>query len=84
MSQRYFTREDNRRDLLRIVYGACGCDTSEPLPRALTRLARAPTDLVEEGAREGGGLDATAPGAAAVQARLDERASAAKTKETTS
>ena len=53
MSQKFFTREDNRRDCLRIL-----------------------NDLVDEGAREGGGLEAAAPGAGAVRARQAREAAA--------
>ena len=78
VSRRYQTREDNRRDCLRIINGV--------FPRALYGLLasaaadRAPlrAELVDEGAREGGGLDAKAPGAKAVLERQAREKAAAK------
>lgn len=53
VSQKFFTREDNRRDCLRIL-----------------------NELVDEGVREGGGLEPSAPAAAAVLARQAREAAA--------
>lgn len=82
MSQRYYTRDDNRRDVLRIIYGAlfCGhpcCAPIAPLSstHVLTPHLSTPrhADLIEEGAKEQGGLDPAAPGAAYINAVLEAR-----------
>ena len=78
MSQRYENREDNRRDCLRIVNGAAFvCCQALPARPARARgwlMRCAAAELVDEGAREGGGLDAAAPGAATVLARQARQA----------